>query len=313
MKKLTGLAALLCCFALSLSAQDYVELAYRFQKGDKFALQQESRSETYITVNDVVQRTTRDYNNKMEISVSEMAPGRFILTCIYTDIKFNFNGRNQNIFVDAKTTNEQEPLQGALKLILNQPFTLELQSTGAINKVEELDAMLDKASAAFSKLKSDEQTAYKKLLKDQFGTDAFRSWLEQLLVIYPVHGVKNGTQWEESLPLRTGLKGRIDLYWNLQHWDSQTAKINGAGNIKTDKLETFTVEEGIQATARIQGTQTTNYLINRESGLPSIAVQNTEMKGEYVYLANRKKQLKKDLTVPVRIVTNASYKIKQIK
>ncbi len=37
------------------------------------------------------------------------------------------------------------------------------------------------------------------------------------------------------------------------------------------------------------------------------------MNGKYVYLANRKKQLKKDLTVPVKIITNASYKIKQVK
>ena len=312
MKKITGLVAL-CCFALTLSAQDYVELDYTFKQGDGFELSQESRSETYITVNDVIQRTTRDYNNKMSIKVAEATTGRFILTWTYTDIKFNFNAKNQNIFVDAKVPNPAEPLQDALKLMLDQPFTVEIQSNGFIVKVEQLDAVLEKASAAFSKLKSDEQEAYKKLLKDQFGTDAFRGWLEQLLVVYPVHGIKNGTQWEESVPIRTGLKGRVDLYWNLQHWDSQTAKVNGTGNIKTDKVETFTVEEGIQATAAIDGKLTANYLINRESGLPSICVQNTEMTGEYVYLANRKKQLRKDLTVPVKIVTNASYKIKQVK
>lgn len=312
MKKLTVLVAM-CCYVLSLSAQDYVELNYKFKTGDAFELQQQSRSETYITVNDVIQRTTRDYNTKMNVKVAETGAGLFVLSWSYSDIKFNFNAKNQNIFVDAKVANDDEPLQGALKLILDQPFTVELQSNGIIKNITGLDALMDKASAAFSKLKADEQAAYKKLLKDQFGTDAFRSWLEQLLVVYPVHGIKNGTQWEESVPLRTGLKGRIDLYWNLQHWDGQTAKIDGKGNIKTDKVETFTVEEGIQATAAIEGTQTTNYLINRESGLPSISVQNTEMKGEYIYLANRKKQLKKDLKVPVKIVNNASYKIKQVK
>lgn len=312
MKKLTVLVAM-CCYVLSLSAQDYVELDYKFKAGDAFELQQQSRSETYITVNEVIQRTTRDYNTKMNIKVLETGAGLFILEWSYSDIKFNFNAKNQNIFVDAKVANEQEPLQGALKLILDQPFTVDLQSNGMIKNVNGLDALMDKAAAAFSKLKEDEQAAYKKLLKDQFGTDAFRSWLEQLLVVYPVHGIKNGTQWEETVPLRTGLKGRIDLYWNLQHWDGQTAKINGTGNIKTDKVETFTVEEGIQATAAIEGNQTSNYLVNRESGMPSICVQNTEMKGEYVYLANRKKQLKKDLKVPVKIVTNASYKVKQIK
>ncbi|MBO9153161.1 DUF6263 family protein [Chitinophaga sp. GCM10012297] len=312
MKKLTGIVAL-CCLVLTLSAQEYVELVYTLKQGSEFDLTQESRSETYITVQEVIQRTTRDYNNKMKVVVTEAGSGRYLLTWSYTDIKFNFNAKNQNIFVDAKVTNDAEPLQGALKLMLDQPFTVTLQSTGFIVNVEQLDAVLDKASAAFSKLKSDEQEAYKKLLKDQFGTDAFRGWLEQLLVVYPVHGIKNGTQWEESVPIRTGLKGRVDLYWNLQHWDSQTAKVNGTGNIKTDKVETFTIEDGIQATAAIDGKLTSNYLISRESGFPSICVQNTEMTGEYVYLANRKKQLKKDLKVPVKIVTNASYKIKQMK
>ncbi len=54
---------------------------------------------------------------------------------------------HQNIFVDAKVANDKEPLQGAFKLILNQSFTVELQATGFINKVEGLD-VLDKASAA---------------------------------------------------------------------------------------------------------------------------------------------------------------------
>lgn len=313
MKRLTGLVALLCCFAISLSAQDYVELAYTFKQGSEFTLQMESRSETYITVQDVVQRTTRDYITGMTIKVSETGPGRTVLTFLYNDLKFNFNGKNRNIYVDAKTTNNEEPLQGALKLLLEHPFTVELQNTGVINKVDGLDALLEKGSAAFASLKEDEKEAYRKILTDQFGTEAFRSWLEQLLVIYPSHGIKNNTQWEETVPLRTGLKGRIDLYWNLIYWDSNSAKINGTGKVKTDKLETFTVEDGIQATAAIEGNQTTNYLINRESGFPSIAVQNTEMTGQYVYLANRKKQLKKDLTVPVRMVTNASYKIKQLK
>lgn len=312
MKKLTGLVAM-CCLALSLSAQDYVELNYNLKTGSEFTLSQESRSETYMTVQEVVQRTTRDYNNKMSIKVTDAAPGRFTMHWSYTDIKFNFNAKNQNIYVDAKTDHPDEPLQGALKLMLNQPFTVEIQGNGTINKVEGLDQLMEKAAEAFAKLKSDERDAYKKLLKDQFGTDAFRGWLEQLLVIYPVHGIKNGTQWEESVPLRGGLKGRVDLYWNLQHWDGQTAKVNSEGNIKTDRVETFTIEDGIQATAAIEGKLVTNYLILRESGFPSIAVQNTEMNGKYVYLANRKKQLKKDLTVPVRIVTNASYKIKQVK
>ncbi|WP_423736810.1 DUF6263 family protein [Chitinophaga caseinilytica] len=312
MKKLTGLVAM-CCLALSLSAQDYVELNYNLKTGSEFTLSQESRSETYMTVQEVVQRTTRDYNNKMSIKVTDAAPGRFTMHWSYTDIKFNFNAKNQNIYVDAKTDHPDEPLQGALKLMLNQPFTVEIQGNGTINKVEGLDQLMEKATEAFAKLKSDERDAYKKLLKDQFGTDAFRGWLEQLLVIYPVHGIKNGTQWEESVPLRGGLKGRVDLYWNLQHWDGQTAKVNSEGNIKTDRVETFTIEDGIQATAAIEGKLVTNYLILRESGFPSIAVQNTEMNGKYVYLANRKKQLKKDLTVPVRIVTNASYKIKQVK
>ncbi len=268
MKKLTGLVAM-CCLALSLSAQDYVELNYKLTTGSEFTLSQESRSETYMTVQEVVQRTTRDYNNKMTMKVIDAAPGRYTLQWSYTDIKFNFNAKNQNIYVDAKTDHPDEPLQGALKLLLNQPFSVEIQGTGNITKVEGLDQAVEKASEAFAKLKSDEREAYRKLLKDQFGTEAFRGWLEQLLIIYPVHGIKNGTQWEESVPLRGGLKGRVDLYWNLQHWDGQTAKINAEGNIKTDRVETFTIEDGIQATAAIEGKLTTNYLILRESGFPA--------------------------------------------
>lgn len=299
--------------SLTAAAQEYVELGYSFKTGDQFELKQESRSETYTTVNDIVQRVTRDFNNTISIDITAVNPGRAQLTFRYKELKFNFNSKNQNIFVDAKVPNDKEPFQAALNKILDHPFTVELQSTGIINKIDGLDNLLDSAAVTFTSLKKDEQEAYKKLMKDQFGTNAFRAWLEQLLVIYPAHGIKTGTQWEESVPLRTGLVGRMDLYWNLQTSDDQTAKIGATGKVKTDKLELLTLEEGIQATAEIEGTMQSNYLIMRSSGLPGICVQNLEMNGNYTYKANKAKRLKNDLKVPVKVITNASYKIKQMK
>ncbi|WP_212001314.1 DUF6263 family protein [Chitinophaga sp. HK235] len=313
MKRLLGAITAMLTLSFSANAQDYMSINYNFNKGELFELEQKSRSETYMTVNEVVQRTTRDYNNIISIEVTDVQPGRALLTFRYKELKFNFNAKNQNIFVDAKVSKPDEPFQEGLKKLLNQPFTVELQSTGIITKVDGLDNLLDNAAAAFSSLKKDEQEAYKKLMKDQFGTDAFRSWLEQLLIMYPVHGIKTGTQWEESVPLRGGLVGRVDLYWNLQTWDSQTAKIGGTAKIQTDKVQTLTLEDDIKATAEISGSTSSNYLIARSSGLPSICVQTTEMNGNYTYKVNKAKRIKHDLKVPVKVVTNASYKIKQMK
>jgi|GEM_PF-556093 len=309
-----GAALAIPAFAQEQPEQrDFIDLSYNFQKGQQFELKQESRSETYTTVDDVTNRVTRDFNNTITIDVDDNIAGVATLIFRYKELKFNFNTRNQNILVDANTPNDKEPFQAALKSILNHPFTVTLQSTGYITKINGLDELLDKASATFTSLKENEQEAYKKLMKDQFGTNAFRSWLEQLLVTYPVRSIKLGTRWEENVPLRTGLVGSIDLYWNLQTWDAKTVKINGTGKVNTNKVETFTIEDGIQATAEINGDIMTNYLIDRSSGLPSIAAQNTEMNGTYTYLANKAKRIKKDIKVPVKIVTNASYKIKQMK
>lgn len=313
MKRILGLIAMVVTLSLSVKAQEYVDLNYTFNKGELFELEQKSRSETYMTVNEVVQRTTRDYNNIIAMEVTAVEPGKTTLTFRYKDLKFNFNAKNQNIYVDAKVTKQEEPFQAGLKKVLDQPFTVEIQSTGIINKIDGLEGILDNASSAFSSLKKDEQEAYKKLMKDQFGTEAFQSWLEQLLIMYPAHGIKTGTQWEENVPLRGGLVGRIDLYWNLQTWDAQTAKVGGTSKINTDKVQMLTLDDGIKATAEISGTTSSNYLINRSSGLPSICVQNTEMSGNYTYKADKAKRIKHDLKVPVKVVTNASYKIKQMK
>lgn len=293
--------------------RDYVDLAYNFQKGQEFELKQDSRSETYTTVDDIMQRVTRDFNNTIAILVDDAEPGHYRLTFQYKELKFNFNAKNQNILVDANVPNEKEPFQAALKSILNHPFTVDISGSGFINKIIGLDELLDKATATFANLKEDEREAYKKLMNDQFGTNAFRSWLEQLLVIYPVRSIKTGTRWEENVPIRTGLVGSIDLYWNLQTWDAQTAKINGTGKVTTNKVETFVLEDGIQATAEINGDIMSNYLIDRSTGLPSICAQNTEMNGTYTYKSNKAKRIKHDIKVPVKIVTNASYKIKQMK
>ncbi|QJB34692.1 hypothetical protein HF324_26560 [Chitinophaga oryzae] len=313
MKKLLGAIATFLTLSFTTQAQDYMSINYSFNKGEQFELEQKSRTETYTTINEAQQRVTRDYNNIITIDVTDVIPGKATLTFRYKELRFNFNAKNQNIFVDAKVSKPDEPFQAGLQKLLDQPFTVELQSTGVITKIDGLDNLLDNAAAAFSSLKKDEQEAYKKLMKDQFGTDAFRAWLEQLLIMYPAHGIKTGTQWEESVPLRGGLVGRIDLYWNLQTWDTQTAKIGGTSKINTDKVQMLTLDDDIKATAEISGTTSSNYLVMRSSGMPSICVQNTEMNGNYTYKVNKAKGIKRDLKVPVKVVTNASYKIKQMK
>ncbi|WP_178372141.1 DUF6263 family protein [Chitinophaga jiangningensis] len=313
MKRILGITLTMMAATFQVQAQEYADLNYKFEKGQQFELEQKSRNETYMTVNEAQQRTTRDYNNIITIDVTEVNPGKSVLTFSYKDLKFNFNAKNTNIAVDAKGPASEEPFQEGLKQILKKPFTVEINSFGVINKIEGLDELLDNASVAFDKLKKDEQAAYKKLMKDQFGTEAFRSWLEQLLVMYPAHGIKSGTQWEESVPMRGGLIGSIDLYWSLQTWDSQTAKISGTSKIRTDKVQLLTLDDDIKATAEINGETQSNYLINRSSGLPSICVQNTELNGTYKYKVNKAKGIKKEILVPVKIITNASYKIKQMK
>ncbi len=313
MKRILGIALTMVMAATQVQAQEYVDLHYTFNKGEQYELEQKSRSETYMTVNGAQRRTTRDYNNIIVIDVKDVVPGKAILSFYYKDLKFNFNAKNTNIAVDAKGPESTEPFQAGLKNILKKPFTVELTSTGIITKIDGLDDLLESAESAFSNLKKEEQEAYKKLMKDQFGTEAFRSWLEQLLVMYPAHGIKTGTQWEENVPMRGGLVGSVDLYWNLQTWDAQTAKVGGTAKIKTDKVQTITVDDDIKATAEISGSTQSQYLINRSSGLPNICVQNMELNGSYKYKANRAKGFKKDIDVPVKIITNASYKIKQMK
>lgn len=295
-------------------AQDYVNLSYNFLKGQQYQLQQDSRTESYLTVQDIMQRSTRDFHDILIIDITDAVPGKATLTMHYKELKFNFNAKNQNITVDAKVDNDKEPFQAAIKNLINHNFDVELQSFGIVKSISGLDEMVDSAtSKAFGNLKQDEKDAYTRLVKEQFGSKAFQAWLEQLLVIYPAHGIKTGTQWNETLPLRADLKGDLDFFWNLQTWDSETAKIGGTGKIKTDKQENITLTDGYVANAEIGGNLQSDYLINRNSGFPAIAVQNTELNGNYTYKANKSKGLKKDLQVPVKIITNASYKIKQMK
>lgn len=314
MKRIIAWCLCMCASLPVLRAQDYVDLSYNFQKGQQFQLEQKSRTESYLTVQDMMQRSTRDFQDVLVIDVTDAAPGKATLTLHYKELRFNFNAHNQNIMVDAKVDNEKEPFQAAIKNLLNHAFTVELQSFGIVKSINGLDEVVDSAcTAAFGSLKADEKTAYTRLVKEQFGAKAFQAWLEQLLVIYPAHGIKTGTQWNETLPLRAELKGDIDFFWNLQTWDSETAKVGGTGKIKTDKLENVQLEDGYTANAEIGGNLQSDYLVTRSSGLPAIAVQNTELNGNYTYKADKSKGLKKDLLVPVKIITNASYKIKQMK
>lgn len=306
----------ICCLssliAVHAFAQEYVNLGYNLKKGEQYRLEQTTKTETYITVDGVQQRTSQDFKGKLLLDVAAVLPGKIQFILRYTALQYNFNARNQNIFVDATGPSSKEPLQVALRQLIDHPFTMELQSNGLIDKVEGLDQLLEGAAATLTGLSGQAQKAYKNLLHNQFGNNAFRASMEQLLIIYPAHGIKSGTQWEETLPLRTGMQGRLDFSWHLDQWDGHTAKIGSTSKLKTDGQALFQLEDGMQATAAIEGEIQGNYLIDGQTGMPSLCIQSGEMKGQYFYQMVNEKKLKNPVTVPVRIVTNASFKVSQM-
>lgn len=306
MKSLYGIIALLL-FSMTLSAQQ-TNLQYQFKAKDRFQLSQQSQQETYQTVDDIDQRTTQEMEATYIFTIENVIGGKAEINAQFKHLKLQASNADADMLIDTDG-DETDDLNKLFKGLIGRSFNIVMYANGNVEKVDGLDKLTDSVMHEV-KVKRKVRQALKDLLNNQLGNEAMKANLQLIMPQYPSHAVKTNDSWSDILHSNGLLKGQTNLYWKLTYSDNYAIKISSKGDYSSDKSTKMDLGAGMMGSMDLKGELQGNYLIDPSTGWPSLCIQHAEVKGNYVF--DPTKQMKKGLTVPVRVVTNARFKVSHL-
>lgn len=286
-----------------------IELRYKLNQGDQFEVTQHEQQESYLSLEGVTQRTSNQRDAVLVFTLREVGATEATIDASFKQITLLSSTADQKISVNT-TTADNSLYNRLFKALTGKTFTVVLQQNGTIKSVTGLDPIFDDMIAAVPEVKANEKPILKKFLESQFGPDALKASLGLILPYYPPQAVQVNDSWMNQLYTSDFYHGRIDNFWKMTYGDKYSVKLNNQGKFTTDASEEVDLGGGDRGFVDLSGEITGNYVINPQTYWPSMCITHTELNGNYIYKATKKR--KQDVKVPVHVVMNASYQFKHL-
>ncbi|GAA4301206.1 DUF6263 family protein [Compostibacter hankyongensis] len=306
-----------CLFLLGLgffqaaAAQDYQDLRYKLTQGDRFEVTEHSQEDSYLTLDGIQKRTTRQMDAVILFTVTALTPAAATIEGKITQLTLVSSGDNQRVSVNTKS-GEEDVYNKAFRPIIGKPFNLTMSPYGIIKTISGLESAFDGIINTLGLKKTEEKDAMRQLLQSLFGAEPLKARLTLILPHYPSHQVRSGDTWSDVVYTDGFYHGRINNYWKMEYGDAHTIRLSNKGKFSTDKSEEVDMGSGLRGLIDLGGETQGQFAVEPETGWPNLCTQHTELEGKYTYKANKKLKIKKDLEVPVRVVSDISYHIKHL-
>ncbi len=308
------------CFVLCLSsatAQEYLNLEYHFDKGDQYQIHSTSNQETYLTVNEVDQRTTNNQNMTMLLTFKGITPdGGAKIQTEYKKIILSSSQKDTKVSVNTDS-NESDIFNKLFKALINKKFTIVLSPTGEVEKVSGMDAIIDQMIDTLPDVKKKERPKLKNFLTEHIGPEQVKLNLSLVIPQYPPFKVHKGDAWSNHVKTKGLYDGTIDNYWSLKYGNKFMAKLENNAKFSSNLSKVLDLGGGQKGRVNLHGDIKGEYVVNPKTSWPTRSIIHSELKGDFTFFVYKNKRKKKkgqkqELKVPVRIIRNMNFEIKHL-
>lgn len=243
-KSLMILAALLAIGLLAREARaldagargEKVRLRLHLEKGKPYGLKMTIVQKIVQTIQgnkvDVDQTTGMEY----AFDVQDVAKdGTMAVKVTYHAVQMKINGPTDKVDYDSANPPDEVPAAArAMAALVGQSFTLDITPEGRVTKVQGLDAMLAHMIEKLGLPDGPTKTMMEDQLKKQFGDQAMRQTMEQLMAVYPDKPVAVGDAWTKKVKLTKGFPLQIDTTYAMKGRKAGVATLDTKSTLKSD-------------------------------------------------------------------------------
>jgi hypothetical protein len=242
MKSVLGLIAILVVSSfltpnIGQSAEEKVELKFRFEKGDTYRLKATVEQEIVQWIQNAEQKTTLTMAIGETLNVTDVdAEGTMTIQVVIASMSIKMKGEQGEVEYDSENPPDKVGFPAtAFAAMVGQSFTMKLTPRGHVSELVGMDEMLQKIFDAVELLDAPMKDAMLADLKRQFGDAALGEMMERTLAIFPDKPVGVGDTWTQTATLSTGFPSIIETTWTLVDRKDGVATVEVKSTLKPNE------------------------------------------------------------------------------
>ncbi len=306
MKKLAILAAMLgaavCCMA-----SEPVKLSLNLEKGSVYGLSTEASSKLLQNVFDQELDITTQIKVELLFRVEDADDEGYDMSVWYERLAMKMSGPSE-MSGDSESLTADNPLSAMMKAMTRKPFMFRMTRRGNIVYVKGTEKMLDVMIAEMHEQfpGQDESGAefMKKQMANFYGGEFFKNSIESGMVVFPDEPVSIGDSWNRDLRTQAQFTMNVKMVFTVTGIDDNGITIKGEAVITTDPDEAPTNMNGVDMKYDMEGTMTTETVLDTVSGWTISGKTVQEMSGKMKMLPGV--QMPNGITVSLTIYNNTA-------
>jgi predicted secreted protein len=154
-----------------------------------------------------------------------------------------------------------------------------LSPDGKVTHLQGADDLVDKMVTALNLPENPQKEKVISDLRKQFGADAIKQMVEQMIGFYPSKPVAVGETWNKEVTITSGLPMHLNSQYQLKSIDGNAAVIDISSQINADSSTSKVTTGPLVMAYNFSGTQTGSIKADTATGLPISSELNQEFSG----------------------------------
>ncbi|MBD3271141.1 MAG: hypothetical protein GF384_01220, partial [Elusimicrobia bacterium] len=186
------------------------------------------------TVQNKTQKSYQNYGIGCVFNVINVREGGLAeVTVTYKDISVKQTTPHSTIEYDSSNPPQEIPVNAiGFHALVGQKFSMVLMPLGGVLEVNGMDRVFDAMVKQIEDKGHYMSATDKDRIQNQFGEDAMKEMIEQMVAIYPDHPVKINDSWSKEIVLFKGFPGIFSNTWKLIDYTKDAILIEVFSQIK---------------------------------------------------------------------------------
>jgi hypothetical protein len=247
---------------------------------------------SYLSTTEMNQTITQKISNNEQKMIQEMlmtwqydvldkdSSGSLEIDLTYKRVKTVQDFGQRKIEYDSDNPPDTlDPSMRAMESLVGDQLTMRISPDGKVTGLKGISEMQQKMIEAMDIPDSLQQSVYTNDLKKQFGEDAIRQSIEQIIGFYPSKPVRVGDSWKSGMDKSGGFPMRIESNYTLKSRVAGVDSIDVSSQIKNNPENNVVKMGAVSMTYNIDGNQTGTILVEENTGLPISSNLNLNFSG----------------------------------
>jgi hypothetical protein len=264
------------------SSADKVQLQLRLQAGKSYKMQvtadQKIAQQIMGQAQNLEQTIGMGYTFKVK---AVAADGAMSVDTEYHSVKFRQTGPMGVIEYDSDNPPATiPPMAIGFSALVGQSFSMVITTDGAVKDIQGVDAMLARMMEKINLPDAQMKAAIEGSLSEQFGDQALKEMMGNMMAIYPGKPVDIGESWTKQFVITKGFPMVLDNTWKLKARKGGVSMIDVVTVVKSNPKAPPTDMTFMKLSYNLTGTQKGTMEVQESTGWVIRSKLNQDLTGQ---------------------------------